>query len=389
MMKTNDKSTYKNNYKTSDRKNMKNNHQCVLCSALLWLILGAWSFNAVAMEELSDAVLAENVGKGLLIADQIAGVAGSNMTFYRMALNAEIAMNLSIDKLQLGCGGFNNAVVANACDIDIDYVVMMGRDPSGQPGAVGAGAAATSQFKMTRPYLELAIKNDGDGSRREIVGFKIGAAQTDGFMSMGRYTAPGSAGASSDCTSDLTGAGAFYCHEGINRLSGYMYNHMKGDAYGCFNLFFACDPGPQASQTHQASFDAYFTMWGTRINRIQTSMSATSDIGGLTVNSNVNQSLRFIHGMVMDSTSPAYAADDFFMSFQREAVAYPTYNKTNRYSHTANPGWWMNIPQAELTGLKAYNVVANAGSLFTPILLQDPDIGQRAPDNCFGGLKFC
>lgn len=359
---------------------------------LLVMVSAVGAVPAVALEELSDSALAQNVGQGLLVADKLAGVANSNHTFYRMALNAELGMNTSIDKLQLGCGGFNDAVVANACDIDIDYVTMLGRG-AGQPGAVGAGSAADSQFKMTRPYIEIAVKNDGDPSRREIIGFKIGAQTADGYMGLGRYTAPGSAGASPDCNSDTSGAGAFYCHQGINRLSGSMLTQMSGEAYGCFALF-GCTPAADPNQQYRiATFAGEFLMWGTRMNRIQTEMTAHTDPDvtfgfSLSAPSKVNQSLRFIHGMAVDGAAPEFAADDFFMSFQRESVRYPTYNKSNAHSNTANPGWWMNFPVVKLDGLKAYDIAGSAGSL-GGINLNDPDIGQRPPDNCFGGLKFC
>jgi hypothetical protein len=348
---------------------------------------------SLAMEEMTDAALAANSGQGLLVADKIQGVTGSNHTFYRMALNAELGMNSSIDKLQLGCGGFNDAVVANACDIDIDYVTLMGRDASGgQTGAPGAGAVG-SEFKMTRPYIEIAVKNDDDPTRREIIGFKLGAAKADGYMSLGRYTAPGSAGASASCTNATDGAGAFYCHQGINRLSGYLKNYMTGEAFGCFGLF-GCTPDSNIyNQYRVATFSGELVMWGTRLNRIQVTLKAHTDPAatmGLSLASDsfANQSLRFIHGQAIDGSSADFLADDFFQSFQREPVRYPTYNKTSAYSNTANPGWWMNIPMARLDGLKAYNVEASLGSL-SGIALDDPDIGQRPPDNCFGALKFC
>lgn len=350
--------------------------------------------SASAMEEMSDVALAENSGQGLLVADKIQGIAGSNHTFYRMALNAELGMNASIDRLQLGCGGFNDAVVANACDIDIDYVTLMGRAPGGgQSGAPGAGDPATSQFIMTRPYIEIAVKNDDDPTRREIIGFKLGAAQADGYMGLGRYTAPGSPGASASCTAATEGAGAFYCHQGINRLSGYMKNYMTGEAFGCFGLF-GCDPDANIyNQYRVATFEGELVMWGTRLNRIQVTLAAQTDPAatlGLSLSSDsfANQSLRFIHGQSINGSDAEFLADDFFQSFQREPVRYPTYNKTAAYSNTANPGWWMNIPVARLDGLKAYNVTASLGSL-AGIALDDPDIGQRPPDNCFGALKFC
>lgn len=337
--------------------------------------------------ELADRELEDVTGQALLVADKLPGVSGSNHTFYRMALDAEIALNATIDRLQLGCGGFNEAVVANACDIDMEYVRLLGMDLSGgQPGASGSGVAATSAFTLRRPYFEFAIKNDADPTRRELIGFKVGAQTVTGFFSVGRHYAPGE---TTGCTSATSGSGAFYCHTGINRLSGYINAELSGKAYGCFNLF-GCTPNPDpAKQDEVATIGpAVRTVWGTRMNRMQTDVPATSSDIGLTVDGSVNESLRFLHGFVLDPANTQYAADDFFLSFQREPVRYPTFNKSSTHSHTANPGWWLNVPNAELSGLKAYGVAVSAGSL-GGVTLTDPDIGQRPVDNCFGALKFC
>lgn len=348
---------------------------------------------SLAIQEMTDGDLSENVAQGLIVSDKLAGVANSNHTFYRMMLNAKLGLNNNIDKLQLGCGGFNEAVAANACDIDIDYVTMMGRVPSGgQVGADGSGNPASSQFMMTRPYIELAIKNDNDPTKRQLVGFKLGAAQVDGYMGTGRYIRPGTAGTS--CTTAPDGAGAYYCNQGINRLSGYMDTSMQGEAFGCFGLFGCTPDADRTRQYRVATFNqGSLKLWGTRMNRAQVEMTATTDPAAtmglsLTAPARVNTSLRAIHGMIVRSDDPKYLADDFFFSFQREAVRYPTYNKTQAYSYAANPGWWMNIPGADLKGLKAYGVAAGLGSLGGMDML-DPDVGQRPPSNCFGGLKFC
>lgn len=353
----------------------------------------AASSSVWAIQEMNDSDLSENVAQGLIVADKLDGITGSNHTFYRMMLNAKLGLNNNIDKLQLGCGGFNEAVVANACDIDIDYVTMMGRVSSGgQAGADGSGNPADSQFIMIRPYIELAIKNDNDPTKRQLVGFKLGAAQVDGYMGTGRYIRPGTAGTS--CTAATDGAGAYYCNMGINRLSGFMDTSMQGEAFGCFGLF-GCTPSNNRNQQYRvATFNQdSLKLWGTRMNRAQVEMTAHTDPAAtmglsLSAPTRVNTSLRAIHGMIVRSDDPKYLADDFFFSFQREAVRYPTYNKISAYSNAANPGWWMNIPGADLKGLKAYGIVAGLGSL-GGMDMTDPDVGQRPPSNCFGGLKFC
>lgn len=354
---------------------------------ILGLMLGP-SLGAAAMAPMDEAELAEVTGQALIAADTIAGVSGSGHTFYRMLLDAKLEMNMNIDHMQLGCGGYNEATTASVCDVDIEYLRLMGLG-GGQPGAPQAGDPVTSLFKMVRPYLEIVVKNDGDATMREIVGIKIGSALTEGFMGMGRYdtTLPG-------CNpSAVDGAGAFFCHRGVNRLSGNLNIRMEGGAYGCFGLF-GCtvDPDPQ-NQDLVATFDEVISFYGTRLNRIMAQIDATSSDTGLTVASNVNQHLRMAHGMAINPSAAQYSQDDFFMSFQRESVRWPTYNKFSGgnliYSRAANPGWWMNVPLAELTGLKAYGVAASGANLFVAVDLIDAEIGQRPPDNCYGSLTFC
>lgn len=110
------------------------------------------------MQALADRDLAEVTGQALFVSDRIAptGAAGSvtDFTFHRMGLDVELAMNANIDKLQLGCGGFNESIASNACDIDFDFVRFMGRN------GTSGGAPVTSDFKLTRPYIELAIRNE-------------------------------------------------------------------------------------------------------------------------------------------------------------------------------------------------------------------------------------
>ena len=63
----------------------------------------------------------------------------------------------------------------------------MGRNGS-QPGN-----PVTSDFKMLRPYIELAIINENSPSLREVVGVKIGAQSVDGFLGVGTMLGVGQA----------------------------------------------------------------------------------------------------------------------------------------------------------------------------------------------------
>ena len=74
-------------------------------------------------------------GKGLIVSDKISGSGLANpnaystpFEFYRIGLDGELQLNLNVSKLQLGCGGINDHLSGHAgCDIDIDYLSLMGR----------------------------------------------------------------------------------------------------------------------------------------------------------------------------------------------------------------------------------------------------------------------
>ncbi|MDX5328191.1 MAG: hypothetical protein LPK06_05280 [Marinobacter sp.] len=394
---------------------MQNRFKLSLVTGLSGLLMafGAQAFDAsnsyAGMAPLEDDYLAEVTGQSLIVSNVLAGTAanptvpagsgspsphaGAEHTFYRMALNARVEQNMNIDRLQLGCGGFNETVVANACDIDLEYVRLQGLNPDGSPGD-----PVSSLFLMERPYLDLAIRGDNTVTGRELIGIKIGAETVRGYLSIGHVYQPGEV---AGCTGSEHGDGALQCRRGINRISGYLKTRLQGTAYGCFALFGTCNPGPPEQQAQAAFFNTDIVQWGTRLHRAQAEIAATTAPGflplGLTldIDALVNTHLRMIHGLAQDPDSVdaqgnrPYDADDFFLSFQREAVRWPTYNKTQTHSFTANPGWWMNAPYAELTGLRTYGLSANLGSAFAATALVDPDTRQVPADNCYGALVFC
>lgn len=340
------------------------------------------------MEFLSDSALSDVTGQALFVADKIGGISGSNMTFYRMALDGEVGFNMNIDRLQLGCGGFNSGFnfsphSAQGCDIDLDYVRLTGRGP-GQPGAPDAasapdGANPLTNFVLTRPYLEFAFKNDASGTTREFVGMKIGSASANGYMSIGRFIQPntGTAG----CTSNSSPE----CHMGINSFSGNFRVRAQGDVNGCVQIIGCWAEGDIGD------FDSIANLRGTRMSSIYLmNMPVTVTVVGidLEIRANMVEKLKYIHGLAINPALPGYSEDDFFLSFQREVTRWPTFNKSQSYSPEANAGWWMNIPGAEMLGLQTPYKTYTLGSL-GGVTLTDIDIGQRPIDNCYGNLAFC
>ena len=133
--------------------------------------------------------------------------AANNIGFYRLGVEAEIAANLNIKKLQLGCGGINGA---GKCDIDIDNLSL-----SGVSGT--SNGRVQSDAVLTNPFFEFAIKNPNQASTREVVGFRISAEKALGLLTVGteNSTVP----------------------NGINTLSGFMrvQSDNTGAIYGKAN----------------------------------------------------------------------------------------------------------------------------------------------------------
>lgn len=389
---------------------------------------------ASALQELNDAALSSVTGQALFFSDKIgpnalagAGGAGSStdFTFYRVGLDVDMAFNLNIDKLQLGCGGSNENILANSCDIDMDYVRFMGRN------GTAPGAAVTSDFTVRRPYIELVVKEDSSQTNREVVGLKIGFESADGALSIGRQYANGEVNKEYGGTCDSAandGAGAVACNSGINAISANLNVELSGrliaktslgNAYACFGnttgfggaagaLHANCD-GSTANNTgaDKAFRDPFYVQRrGTRMQRILIlSQAAThpenfpgqiyQDDTGLVgirddIHVDLDENLRFIHNIVLDNVK----TKDFFLSFQRQQVSYPKYDKSG-YAVVANTGWWMNIPYASALNLDTLNdygiiaAVALLGELQEGANIVDLDMNQVPVSNCYNSSKFC
>jgi hypothetical protein len=149
------------------------------------------------MTALQDEEMSAITGQALLqMGKQIGTGLSSDITFYKAGLDAEVAINMNIEKLQLGCGGINGP----GCDIDIDQMSLSG-------STWGADGRPSSAALLTRPFFEFAIKNDGSKTMREVVGIRMSAENALGMLTMGDQQA---------------GAGDPGNTSGINSLSGYM-----------------------------------------------------------------------------------------------------------------------------------------------------------------------
>lgn len=344
--------------------------------------------SAICMEKMSEADLASVQGKGLIISDKIPGADGSNHTFYRAGLDAKLELNANIDKFQLGCGGTNNSI-KSGCDIDIDFLRLMGNNGNGQVGQ------PVSDFTLIRPYFSFAIKNDDDKTLREVVGIKLGAETADGFLGIGRRYSDTETNQERGGTCD--GGNDVDCHSGLNRFSGNLNFSFSGTVSGAItciiNPFGDCG-------SYKGTFDDTGTVRGTRLEQTILSTTANTDANAIGIPLNdidievvLEESLRYIHGLAVSETS------DFSTSFQKESVQYPVFDYqaesgADKFAVAANTGWWMNFPGGvELTGLEGEQDLAFGdavgGVLGATINLNNIDLNQTPPDNCYGSARFC
>lgn len=425
---------------------------------LLWASCSS-AFNTGEMRSLNEAQMRAVTGQGLIVSDKISGSELANpndystpFEFYRIGLDGELQLNLNVSKLQLGCGGINDHLSGHAgCDIDIDYLNLMGRNGTdiGDPG---------SPFKLDRPYIEFAVKNDDSTTLREIAGIKIGAQSADGALSAGRrYTTNGAinqentAYATTCNTGASVGTGVVGCHSGINSVSGFLGAELSItmrvranictlgivwgaclgaiplDAYGCTGRTqFANDPCG-TSQSDALFVDIAGTRMqtlGLRAAHLQLDGNGFSEIITSILSSvyaQLNTDLRSVHKLTFEDTG------DFFLSFQREPIAYPRYSKISAtqeladaglmgvamdgcatanfatprcdsaYAVPANTGWWLNAPSVKL--LDVLNENANLGNLTVGDALSllgapgyaisNPEFELSPAKNCYGSTTFC
>lgn len=393
---------------------------CIGRRVVLFLCVGLLGSPALAaLQELADDSLADISGQALFLADKIAGnLTGSDslstpFTYYRIGIDGNLEMNMNINKLQLGCGGFNEGIAANACDLDADFMSLSGTTNSGGP---------TSDFVMQRPYMEIAIKNDGDKTRREVVGVKIGAQLASGLMSIGRTYANGATNqewggtCNGNYGDNIDNGSRLACNSGANRISGFMNAELSGrgtvvsviTSGACFGWTRA-NTGDKCGAAQQD----FVAVAGTRMNEIagrNLTLKLDSAILGIdTGYADIRENLRMLHRIVLGP-----ANKDFFLSWQRERLRWPIYNYTapydtdgffpiggakngdttsRAYHYPANTGWWMNIQNAEVLDAAAgtinLDIFEVLGALGEGANMYNFNSGQTANDNCFGSQVFC
>jgi hypothetical protein len=333
-----------------------------------------------ALEELDDAGLSEVSGQSLFTSNVSTNGA---FTYYRLGIDAELLLNANIARLALGCDG---AAGTGVCDIDLTRLRLTG---VGASNAVDSGPAR--DFLLRRPYIEFAIKNAGTAATRELSGFRVGALEALGMMSIGENPNI------NDMNDDT----------GIQRLSGFMratLTNARLTNVGVTSFGICCIIGPTTATV--ATHTEAITL---RRSTTATFSSMTATAVGLTL-SNVwlnNEPLDNVHNiLVADNATGTVPTRDFYIANQKESLHWQTISNGtfggtvsttngNVSIPMAEKGWWMYLPQVQIPDLVSNQSIRIStleviGGLFGGQVDVNPvDLQQRSVDNCYGNMTFC
>jgi hypothetical protein len=339
---------------------------------------------ALSLESLSEDALSSVSGQSFFISDY---VRNDNFGYYRLGIDAEVGINANIRRMALGC---DNPGGVGPCDIALNNVRFAGVSASSS-----SDSGPATDFLLRRPYIEFAIKNPASNAVREISGFRIGAFEALGRLSVGENP-------DINDVSDDTG---------IESVSGFMVATLTNTQLtnvGVTSLGICCIIGPTTAVV--SSHTAALTL-----NR-----SSTITIGnieavaaGLTL-SNAwinNEPLNNIHDiLVAADASGTVPTKDFYISSQKEVLQWQNisngqFGGTVNTTYQGNPstavipsaqkGWWMYVPQVQLPdvisnqSIRIGTLDAIAGLFGSRVDIDPVDLQQRPIDNCWGGLTFC
>lgn len=358
---------------------------------LLPLLLLAAAGAYANLAPLDEDQLSQVTGQALIDSTKVQGTGvSSGITFYTMGLDAQMALNVNINHLQLGCGGINGA---GACDIDINNFSL-----SGQPGnTTGTGSnycpstttVAGCDAVFTRPSITLAISNDAS-PYRQVVGFELSAENLKGEMTAGynngtanginalsgSFTTAATTGTTQTAADTITVTGADQiggkatfggCFTGcpipilttggsvtVPAVTGVNFNVPAFTYYGYRSSttnntqasisgitsvipnITLSNAGPISAQT-QGCADLIVC------NTTLSSIGLSGVIQNLNANISLTEPLGYLH--VIPLNNP------FYLSFEKQEVAWPNQNA----STPSQTGWFMAVTDA-----------VNLGSLSTP-----------------------
>ncbi len=427
-----------------------------LISILITATLGL--SQSYAMTALNDEELSEVEGQSLMNLEFQQGTNTtdaqgktynqSNIGFYKLALSAELELNANIKKLQLGCGGDNNSIRANSCDIDIDHISLSGLPDDAN--YTSDQRVATSAL-ITNPFIQFAIKNPTSAATREVLGFRVSAEKIKGLMTLGteNTSTPNGINTFSGYMKTKTASGTAvteartmtYADTGLEikgKVTGTIlfipttldytsdnYNLTLSSTTAPFTINSTIVSGTRmkdvtlkgSGTVGQINFSGPLT--ATVLGGVPLNKQVTGNITGLKTDITVNQSLGLIHALYLNNPAS--------LSLQSQDILW------TGAAVGANKGWWLAMEdEVELGSLSPTTKVAITNEvlkqtiaginkdltehprpcgdlLFQCALGSDLAVGnvpmnsttldfpltnlslqgQNFRSNCYGGLKFC
>ena len=159
------------------------------------------SLQSHSLQALSDDEMSQVEGQALF---SLKREDQNNLSFYKLGIEAEVALNANMKSLQLGCGGDNSAAAGKGamCDIDISNVsfgcvtnasgvcITLPTTVTNQPKGLDSNNAISNQknlkdFVLTNPFFQFAIRNADSPATRAVAGIRIGADKAVGPLSFG------------------------------------------------------------------------------------------------------------------------------------------------------------------------------------------------------------
>ena len=339
-------------------------------------MMASFSYGLAPM---SDEGLSEITGQSLFSATYIAPDAAGNpnegVGFYRVGVEANIAINANIDKLRLGCDGPGGT---GACDISIDRLRL-----SGLGGTDATDSGPPTDFLLDQPFFEFAIKNPTNPATRQVVGMRFGALSALGALTIGENPDPNN-------PADDTGLNVLSGDLNLNILNAKLTN-----LYLCTTSLCLAPIGPLT-----ATVDDSFSQ-----QVIAKRLSVLADIGPLTATalgyvtlSNahlMNTRLNGVHRVDAKDPDTGGPTMDFSLSMQAQDINWQKVSKGDFSGVTASQGWWISIPKVVFQDLLVTDeirvtVLGALGGVFGErVEIAGVDLGQKPVDNCWGASTFC
>lgn len=427
-----------------------------LISILITATLGL--SQSYAMTALNDEELSEVEGQSLMNLEFQQGTNTtdaqgktynqSNIGFYKLALSAELELNANIKKLQLGCGGDNNSIRANSCDIDIDHISLSGLPDDAN--YTSDQRAATSAL-ITNPFIQFAIKNPTSAATREVLGFRVSAEKIKGLMTLGteNTSTPNGINTFSGYMKTKTASGTAvteartmtYADTGLQikgKVTGTIlfipttldytsdnYNLTLSSTTAPFTINSTIVSGTRmkdvtlkgSGTVGQINFSGPLT--ATVLGGVPLNKQVTGNITGLKTDITVNQGLGLIHALYLNNpaslslqsqdilwTGAAVGANKGWWLAMEDEVELGSLSPTTKVAITNevlkqtiagiskeltdNPRYCGELLTGCVGGasLNVGNVPMNTTTLDFPLTNLSLQ-GQNFRSNCYGGLKFC